>query len=64
MGGDRSATSLAQPPGPLIQALLERFPATVLVHDTVFLGALPLSLRPPSADRPTTICLGVLPPCC
>ncbi|MGP3933910.1 glycosyltransferase [Nonomuraea sp. KM88] len=45
-----------------IQALLEHFPASVLVHDTVFLGALPVSLRPPSAIRPTTICLGVLPP--
>ncbi|NBE96647.1 MULTISPECIES: glycosyltransferase [unclassified Nonomuraea] len=45
-----------------IQTLLEHFPATALVHDTVFLGALPLSLRPPDGVRPATICLGVLPP--
>ncbi|MFV2022437.1 glycosyltransferase [Micromonospora sp. LOL_023] len=45
----------------LLQILAE-FPATVILHDTVFLGALAFPLRPQDADRPTTIALGVLPP--
>ncbi|GAB7036484.1 MULTISPECIES: glycosyltransferase [Catenuloplanes] len=44
-----------------LTALLTEFPAAVLVHDTIFLGALPFSLTD-DPGRPLTVCLGVLPP--
>ncbi len=44
-----------------LRALMRDQGARVLIHDTVFLGALPFAMDD-TADRPTTIGIGVLPP--
>lgn len=41
-----------------LQALLEEFPADLIVHETSFCGVLPLLLGPRSA-RPASACLGI-----
>jgi UDP:flavonoid glycosyltransferase YjiC (YdhE family) len=45
-----------------IRLLLDDFPAAVILHDTLFFGALPISLQPRDSGRPVTIGIGVLPP--
>lgn len=45
-----------------LRRLLDDFPAAVVLHDQVFLGAFPLVLGTPARRRPTVVSLGVLPP--
>ena len=59
----RSATDLRRaPPGQYagLMGILSRFPADVIVVDTMFFGALPLALGP-RADRPALATIGVMP---
>jgi UDP:flavonoid glycosyltransferase YjiC (YdhE family) len=45
-----------------LRQLLLEFPASIVLHDQVFLGAFPLVLRTALPGRPTVVSLGVLPP--
>ncbi|MFI7136105.1 glycosyltransferase [Nonomuraea sp. NPDC050153] len=45
-----------------LRRLLADFPATVVISDNLFLGALPLSLAAESGTRPVTVSVGVSPP--
>jgi UDP:flavonoid glycosyltransferase YjiC (YdhE family) len=45
-----------------LRRLLDEFPAPIVLHDQVFLGAFPLVLSTPAQRRPIVISLGVLPP--
>ncbi|MDH6116079.1 UDP:flavonoid glycosyltransferase YjiC (YdhE family) [Kitasatospora sp. GAS204A] len=45
-----------------LRALLETFPATAVLHDSFFHGALALALAHPRDERPAVIGIGVAPP--
>ncbi|MFE4832246.1 glycosyltransferase [Streptomyces sp. NPDC056672] len=45
-----------------LRSLLTRFPATAVISDNLFLGALPLALGQIPGNRPATIALGIAPP--
>ncbi|GAA4580076.1 glycosyltransferase [Planotetraspora phitsanulokensis] len=44
-----------------LRSLLAEFPATAVISDALFIGALPLSLAAERRSRPTTVALGVSP---
>ncbi|MBB4929024.1 glycosyltransferase, partial [Kitasatospora kifunensis] len=45
-----------------LRALLETFPATAVLHDCFFNGALALALAHPREERPAMVSIGVAPP--
>ncbi|WP_344490276.1 glycosyltransferase [Nonomuraea monospora] len=45
-----------------LRRLLDGFPATTVISDSLFLGALPLSLSSGPGTRPATVSLGISPP--
>ncbi|SDI63491.1 glycosyltransferase [Nonomuraea jiangxiensis] len=45
-----------------LRSLLADFPATAVISDSLFLGALPLSLSSTAGSRPITVSLGISPP--
>ncbi|MFH9089684.1 glycosyltransferase [Streptomyces sp. NPDC017673] len=44
-----------------LRSLLAEFPASTVISDLLFFGALPLSLGTPRSDRPTTVTMGISP---